>query len=130
MVLVPPARECGSYAVRIGCWRRRPAQRPTAVATTGRIGGRLAFIDPRQNDAINCAIGWAHAGGSCSNTFVFVDATYHDPANRAKHVSADSFNGDVALNVDDVGSGYSVQHGVFFNDCTVNCEVLFTTHPK
>jgi hypothetical protein len=66
---------------------------------------------------------------SCESTFVVVDVTYRS-FGRDKRVSADSIDGDVFLQVDDVQANYVVQHSVFFNDCISNCEASFTTRPK
>lgn len=94
-------------------------------STLFRPTGRDAFFGSALTDA-----DLQGSGGSCSDTFVFVDATYRDPSGREKRATADSINGDVFLTVDDVASHFVVQHGVFFGDCSSNCEVLFATSPK
>jgi hypothetical protein len=67
---------------------------------------------------------------SCSPTFVAVAATYKDANGRDRRVVADSIDGDVFLTVDNVVTGYSVEHTAIFNDCVDNCVYTVTTSPK
>lgn len=64
------------------------------------------------------------------DAFVAVSATFLDPAGRRKFASADSFQGDVQLLVDDVGSEFVADHFISFLDCSANCTVGRQTRPK
>ena len=64
------------------------------------------------------------------DAFVAVRASYTDPAGRQKNAFADSFQGDVFLGVDDVGSGFVADHFIEFLDCSSNCFVEYQTQPK
>lgn len=64
------------------------------------------------------------------DAFVAAQASYVDPAGRRKNAFADSFQGDVFLGVDDVGSAFVASHSVEFLDCSANCIVEYQTRPK
>jgi hypothetical protein len=64
------------------------------------------------------------------DAFVAVSVSYSDPAGRQKNAFADSFQGDVFLGVDDVGSGFVANHFIDFLDCSSNCIVEYQTQPK
>jgi hypothetical protein len=79
-------------------------------------------------------LGSAFTGSDLDNpncdAFVAASVSYQDPTGRPKNAFADSFNGDVFLGVDDVGSGFVAQHFVSFLNCSANCEVSYQTQPK
>jgi hypothetical protein len=64
------------------------------------------------------------------DAFVAVSVSFTDPGGRRESAVADSFQGDVFLGVDDVGSQFVANHFISFLDCSANCEVSGETRPK
>jgi hypothetical protein len=88
------------------------------------------FRDSSNDPFFGSAFTGSNLEDPACDAFVVVQASYSDPAGRPKNAFADSFQGDVFLGVDDVGSGFVANHSIQFLDCASNCFVEYRTQPK